>query len=906
MNTEMTSDEKATVPRRAATARVRFPLVLKIFLLVGLLIAVVVASAVLVTIRRANAVANETVNAAISAAGRLYSDLERSRLRLLGLGASSVGRDVNFVAYLEDALQSGNPEPAGGAGESAQRAIDTISILDQIESRRGALASDLVIVTDDQGYQLARTDEPASTGAGADLYEQIPLVKAAIDDAPEEPVAGIIATKGRLYHAAVAPIGVGAGRVVQGYVINASAIDQRFADQVAETTRTGVAFVPASDGGDVEIARSANAPNAASLSAMPETAQVVATGEMSPAHRATIDGGEFVITAEPLLAADEVAAVAVFVRSLDAELAPFREIQRTLVIAGLAALVLAFLLSGIAARKVTRPIANLASAAQAVADGDLSISPRVETSDEVGVLARSFSKMISALRDKAELEELYARMAARSDPAAREPELEPAAAREGTVMVTDLRGIPAALEPDGAIGLLEDLVRMQETEIRRQDGSVASLSGNQVLSVFDGDRAVVHAVRAARAIGENLAATSNDLTIAVGIATGEFLYGGIRTPNGGANALSGETPRLAMLFAWEAPPGSMFLSQQSAQQAGGELLATAAQAEVSIRWLPAPVTVAHVPLVGVTTDMIRAVTQAGAAEATMRLEGDSAAPLSRRELEAGSTFASRYRVEGVLGRGGMGVVYKATDLQLDEVVAIKTLPQRAVSSSPEDVERFKREIRVARKITHRNVLRTFDYGEADGWYFISMEYVRGYTLADMLEHPDRMTMRSALGVMRQISRGLEAAHEQGVIHRDIKPQNVLIDHKGEVKLMDFGIARMQEAEAMTQQGIIVGTPHYMSPEQAQGKTLDARSDVYSMGVMMYEMASGKRPFDSSSLTAVLTAHVTQDPVPPIRLRPEIGPALNAVVMKCLEKNPASRFKDAGALLEALDKITVAD
>jgi serine/threonine-protein kinase len=228
-----------------------------------------------------------------------------------------------------------------------------------------------------------------------------------------------------------------------------------------------------------------------------------------------------------------------------------------------------------------------------------------------------------------------------------------------------------------------------------------------------------------------------------------------------------------------------------------------------------------------------------------------------------------------------------------------------MNTSPEDVERFKREIRLARKITHRNVLRTFDYGEAEGFYFISMEFVKGYALADMLEETGQLAPRVTLGVARQICRGLEAAHEQGIIHRDIKPQNVLIDHKGEVKLMDFGIARMQEADAMTQQGMIVGTPHYMSPEQVQGKALDPRSDVYAMGVLLYEMLCGVKPFTSSTLTGVLTAHITEAPKPPISLRPEIGAELNGVVLRCLEKAADRRFASAGALLEALDTIAAA-
>src|SRR6185436_6931495 len=273
------------------------------------------------------------------------------------------------------------------------------------------------------------------------------------------------------------------------------------------------------------------------------------------------------------------------------------------------------------------------------------------------------------------------------------------------------------------------------------------------------------------------------------------------------------------------------------------------------------------------------------------------------DLSLGQMFAHRYRVEQVIGRGGMGVVYKATDTQLDEIVAIKTLPGDVMQRSQEDLERFKREIRLARKITHRNVLRTYDYGEAEGVYFISMEFVRGYTLSELLDEASnrQMAARATVGVSRQICRGLQVAHEQGIIHRDIKPQNVLINHKGEVKLMDFGIARMAEApEAMTQAGLIIGTPHYMSPEQVQGRQLDPRSDIYSMGVMLYEMLAGRRPFESSSLTGVLTAHITEKAKPLIDLRPDIGREVNAIVMKCLAKDPKERYTDAGALLADLE------
>jgi serine/threonine-protein kinase len=372
-------------------------------------------------------------------------------------------------------------------------------------------------------------------------------------------------------------------------------------------------------------------------------------------------------------------------------------------------------------------------------------------------------------------------------------------------------------------------------------------------------------------------------------------------------AISGEPPLLATQLSLEATTGSVLAAADAAEKAGKEFSTGATVEQLQLRRMQQPVPVVQLPLGAMSTGMMQALA-GGTSETTMRMDALAASQRAAgvpRDLEAGQSFASRYRIEGLLGRGGMGVVYRATDTQLDEVVAIKTLPATAMNTSPEDVERFKREIRLARKITHRNVLRTFDYGEAEGFYFISMEFVKGYALADMLEETGQLAPRVTLGVARQICRGLEAAHEQGIIHRDIKPQNVLIDHKGEVKLMDFGIARMQEADAMTQQGMIVGTPHYMSPEQVQGKALDPRSDVYAMGVLLYEMLCGVKPFTSSTLTGVLTAHITEAPKPPISLRPEIGAELNGVVLRCLEKAADRRFASAGALLEALDTIAAA-
>jgi eukaryotic-like serine/threonine-protein kinase len=900
------------LPRKEYTVeRARVPLVWKLFGLTALLIIIVVGVAVGITIERANRVANETVNASITGAAKLFRELEKQRLARLALPTVLLGNDPSFVALTQadlgmkpeqPAAATTSPAPVSGVPPAASApAINILSIADQLEQRRQSFGTDLLMLLNDEGRLVARTDQPATaTPPMTDLYEQTVLVKSVVDDATMDSSSGVLALDGKLYHAAVAAVGVGTPRIRVAYLVNAVAIDDRFANSIAESTNAGVMFTMKGAGAS---ARSSNAP-----SVMPQ--QVVTSAQKI--STATVDQSRYILTSEPLLSGNGIVGTAIFLRSLDRELAPFREIENAMLIGGGLALLLAFLMSWLIAKRVTAPIEQLAGIAQAVTAGDYSVSPDDTRNDEVGILGRAFGKMINSLRDKAELEELYAAMAERSaeQPAGRASEA--AKLDEGTILVSDLRGLPAVgeAEAEAVIATIQHAMRIQEAEVARQDGTVREIDGHRLVSVFRGERGIIHAIRAARAINEELAthmASSTPMSIGVGIATGEFVTGSIDLGAESSFAIVGNAPLLALLFAWHAPNGYAYVSYETAESAGGEVLSSAVREEVRLRWLANPLPVASLPLAGVTTGMMRSI-GATSTMATIKMgtaAGATAPASPHADLSLGHLFAGRYRIEQILGRGGMGVVYKANDSQLDEMVAIKTLPGDVMTRSPEDLERFKREIRLARRITHRNVLRTYDYGEAEGVYFISMEFVRGYTLSELVEEaPARqMPSRATVGIARQICRGLHAAHEQGIIHRDIKPQNVLIDAKGEVKLMDFGIARMAEApEAMTQAGLIVGTPHYMSPEQVQGKQLDARSDVYSMGVLIYELLVGKRPFESSSLTGVLTAHITEKPKPPIDQRPEIGRDLNAIVLRCLEKEPTARYADAGALLADLDRV----
>jgi eukaryotic-like serine/threonine-protein kinase len=274
-------------------------------------------------------------------------------------------------------------------------------------------------------------------------------------------------------------------------------------------------------------------------------------------------------------------------------------------------------------------------------------------------------------------------------------------------------------------------------------------------------------------------------------------------------------------------------------------------------------------------------------------------------LQAGSVFAGRYEIKGVLGMGGMGVVYRAWDKELGELVAIKTLRMDAAQSEPAALERFKQEIRLARKITHRNVVRTHDLGEVDGLYFITMEFVEGQSLKHLIQSRGPLPVAVVLTVGKQLCRALEVAHEQGVIHRDIKPQNLIVEPSGTLKVMDFGIARLaKRTEGMTQAGMAVGTPEYMAPEQLLGADVDFRADLYATGAVLFESVTGRTPFVADSPITLVAKQLEESPPSPRSLNAEVPEVLAALILRALSKDPADRPQSASLLYEELDAVAV--
>ena len=273
----------------------------------------------------------------------------------------------------------------------------------------------------------------------------------------------------------------------------------------------------------------------------------------------------------------------------------------------------------------------------------------------------------------------------------------------------------------------------------------------------------------------------------------------------------------------------------------------------------------------------------------------------KEELTTGSTFVGRYQIIEELGKGGMGKVYKANDTDIKEKVAIKLIKPE-ISTDKKTIERFQNELKFARKIRHKNVCQMYDLNKAEGSYYITMEYVEGENLKNMIRMSGQLGMATAISVAKQVCEGLTEAHKLGVIHRDLKPSNIMIDREGSVRIMDFGIARSLSTKGITGAGIMIGTPDYMSPEQVEGKEVDQRSDIYSLGIMLYEMVTGRVPFEGDTPFTIGMKHKGEIPQEPKELNAQIPEDLSRVIMKCLEKDKEKRYQSAGEVRSELGSI----
>jgi len=678
--------------------RPKFSLTLKIFLSVAVLVFLALAIAVEISSYRVRTIAEESSRRALSRAKDAYDNFQEDRYEKLHRALRPVVDNSGFKALLDEG------DPATIAN----------SLKEDQASQTGA---DFLIATDPRGVSIVRSDKREWRH---DLTDSS-LVRKALDGGETQ---GIWYSDGKLYHAVAAPVtvGEGAGTRTLGVLVACFAVNDKVAENFHDVAAADAVFYSnlsrPSDPPRPQVVASTlgGATRAFDRAFQARTDLVSAVLQRGKiAGPLSLESGEdsYLALSWPLrLSSGLVVGSVVTLRSLKTELAAFREIEKTLLLVGIASLLLAFVISYLLARRMTGPIGRMVAATEKVRDGQYDVPLPVEQNDEIGILARSFRMMIEELKEKAELEKQIAQLT----------------------------------------------------------------------------------------MGGNIPVPAPQKTLSIGATF----------------------------------PGSV----------GG----------------PAP--------------------------------------------RVGTLFAGRYDIESELGAGGMGIVYKAYDRTLDDAVAIKVLRSEALAQDATLADRFKQEIRLARKITHKNILRTHDFGETDGMRYLSMEYVRGITLKHLLSQNRLLPTAAGLRIARQICSGLAAAHAAGVIHRDIKPQNILIEPNGAVKIMDFGIARLSEDKGLTATGIVVGTPDYISPEQAKGAALDHRTDIYSTGIVFYEIFSGTLPFEGDSALGVVLKHIQEEPPAIETKNPEIDPKIARIVMKSIEKDPDKRYQSMTELSRDLSEVTV--
>jgi HAMP domain-containing protein len=659
------------------------PLATRIFVGTALVVIAALGLALLVTKHRADSAADAASARALRATEAAIGDAIEGRSRTLVRLTQALVQVPAYVSRIGESLRAG----------------DRANLLDQADELRTQSGADWVLITDQNGILKAWS-------AHRDLFDEDFARGALIGRALEgQPTEGLWLEPGdqgdELYQAVGVPVASPAVTTPLGIVVAAVRIDSAFAEQLRRHTNSEIVFFSRDTLGVPHVAVS-TLPHEAVRDGIARLPADTVADSIPSRFRLRADGVEYEGVAGRLSTADGVPIGGyVGLHSREAELAPYRQLSRTIGWAFAGGLLLALGFSVLMARRITRPVRRLVEATRMVSRGEYAGRIQVASADEIGELATAFDKMMEELREK--------------------------------------------------------------------------------------DRLV------------------------------EYLRTGVA---------AGDTPE------------------------------------------PRPT------------------------------------PPRDGLISVGARFAGRYDILDVLGSGGMGVVYRAFDREVGETVALKALRPELGALDSTLLERFKQELRLARRITHRNVVRTYDLGEADGVYFITMEYVRGTTVGALIRDAGRLDVPATLTIGKQVCRALEVAHEEGIVHRDIKPQNLLVEPGGFLKVMDFGIARLAErpAHALTAVGVVVGTPQYMAPEQLLGEPVDHRTDLYSTGAVLYECLTGQPVFDAPNLMALMARHVDGVPPDPITLNPEVPEALSRVVARAIERRPEERWQSALDLLRALETV----
>ena len=884
---------------------ITIPLAVRLFLGMALLITLAVGAAVFVTWVQGREIAEQAVDKAVNTSAAVQREFEQRRLDQLQLAVRLIAADAGFIKYISDASGSADLPGLGGEESADSGARDTRSMRDLLLERQRDFGMDMAILLDPSGEVLARTDE--NDAFAASLADD-PLVAPAIKSAT--PFSGYWRQGDRLYQAAIMPLARDQDLV--GFLLVALEVNDALSQAVAKVSSAEIAFwLPAKDDATL-VASSLDTAAAGELrhvfaehkAQWLAAVQVGHTIDHVPMH---FSGQEWSARFVPAAAKGEGQLGSVTIMSpTDQITASYRAILNRVVLAGLISMLVAIVLSIFLARRILRPIGRMAKAAEAAAAGDYRTHIGNEGSDVLGRLASAFDSLLSDLREKNDIEGYVGQMARfLPEPAA---ESATATAPGSSPLLTPQHDDLALLELEfrhllGNVTADTD-IGQRANAYNGTEELLAALAANEEIDLLAMDgarwRLLIHGKQRLHEAARIWAILLRDCgQLNVPLPAGALVHGEL--VRAGQTIILGTPVAHGDRLLCDAAAGQLLFTRNIGEALKGDLPADALNV-VEGGFSGKKYFALAGSALSVLCDRV-AVVRAKRTRAPATAVAPKPTSSRGSDIAAGNVFGGRFRIISQLGEGGMGIVYKAHDIELDDVVALKML-RPGLLVDTEQLDRLKSEIKLARRITHPNVLRTFDFGDVDGRPYISMEYVRGLTLRYLLSEAKRVPYSAALRIARQLAAGLAAAHEVGVLHRDIKPENLILEANGNAKLMDFGIARplRRNTPGHTQAGTFVGTPDYCSPEQLSAGEVDERSDIFACGVLMSEMFCGGMPFAGGNTMEIYQAQISDAPISPSSLWPEIPTELEAIILRCVRCSPDARFASATELGMALSKL----
>ncbi len=845
-----------------------------IFLICGLLVLLTCGSALLVTWVHGNRFARQAADEALSGSHAAHVVLQQQRYRQLRLISRILKTDQVLVSYL--------------AAEPSEDNL--VAILDAIEEYQNLLSFDVAVVLDRDGRVLCRTDD--RDAAGDDLSAS-PLVATALQDSE---AYGVWHQRDELYHAMAVRLARQfelAGSIVVGF-----AIDDALALQIQRTSGADTVFLANSPTGPAVVAATLDLGLRSEL--IDELRRSGEVLDRATQRGETVDRGvELTLAGEawtaflaPLHdAAGQSGGAVVALASQEAEQASFRRTLTVLAGLGVVSLALGLLLSQLLARRTLQPLRQLADAAgQAAAGEPPGALPAAR--GEVGRLSAALGRLFAAAHEKQALEQFLGRISRfLPEPAAGRAPSRPQA-REVTLVAVEMRRFAnpkLAYDPEENLGRLGRDLKRVAAAAESRGGKVEAVHGHRALAVFDGADSALQALTAAT---ETLLVLSERENVfdepeppLVALTSGTVISG---TVGGGDPPIAGvaglPVQQLESLVR-EAAVGEITLSKQT----HGQLAELFQRAGVEVK--PQRGLVSPQPLFPLTAELAGRVTGVTAASQAAGLP-DGRRRLS--ELEPGTLLGDRFELMAELGAGPMGRDFKARDRELGDLVTLKMLKPEIVADGAR-FEWLRNVIQRARTIRHPNLLAVLDFGEVEGMPYISAEFERGMTLRQILDESRQVPVAAGLGLARQMAYGLVAAHAEKVLHLGLRPGNVLVEARGNARLMDLGLT-------LTVGGAIPGAA-YLAPEQLEGWKVDPRTDVYALGAVLYEMFTGQPIYAGASPAEIRRRQLAEDPQPP-GVRCEMPRTLEAAILRCLAKKPPDRWGSAAELAAALSQVRV--